>query len=222
MVVGGGAAGIELSLAMRARWGQLSSLGITLLDSNKELMPGESLACRSALKGIMNKYKIDVHHNVFVDEVSSSHVRVTLQEDTHTNDEIPYTHCIWATGAEAHELSWELSEQCGLFIAKDRGWILVNKHLQSISHPFIFAAGDCCEMIHRKTPKAGVYAVRSGPILIQNLMNSIEGRNNLVEYTPQDDFLKLLMCGDGTAIGFRFGVAFVSRVHFIVFKFFYY
>jgi 8-oxo-dGTP pyrophosphatase MutT (NUDIX family) len=30
--------------------------------------------------------------------------------------------------------------------------------------------------------------------------------NNLIVYNPQDDFLKLLMCGDGTALGFRFGI----------------
>ena len=33
---------------------------------------------------------------------------------------------------------------------------------------------------------------------------------DLIEYIPQDDFLKLLMCGDGTALGFRFGIPLVS------------
>jgi len=47
--------------------------------------------------------------------------------------------------------------------------------------------------------------VRSGPILIQNLVARFTGKP-LVEYKPQDDFLKLLMCGDGTAFGFRFGL----------------
>lgn len=208
VVVGGGAAGIELSLAMIARWGKICSLTVTLLDSNNELMPGESLSCRLALKNIMHKYNIEVHHDVTVNEVTSSHVCITSED---VNDEIPYTHCLWATGAESHELSWRLNEQCGLSIARDRGWILVNQYLQSVSHPFVFAAGDCCEMVNRNNPKAGVYAVRSGPILIQNLMQALdEETKNLVPYDPQDDFLKLLMCGDGTALGFRFGVPLVS------------
>eukprot|EP00804_Cyclotella_cryptica_P004811 CCRYP_004899-RB/>CCRYP_004899-RB protein AED:0.18 eAED:0.18 QI:151/0.8/0.83/1/0.8/0.83/6/2248/608 len=234
VVVGGGAAGIELSLAMRARWGNIlkstnngdespikSLLSITLLDSNDELMPGESLACRTALNNLMEKYRIGVRHNLIVSEVTSAHVRVTSRSENNNelrqNEEIPYTHCIWATGAQGmsrgHDLSWKLHEQCGISISKDRrGWILVNQYLQSISHPYIFAAGDCCEMVHRKSPpKAGVYAVRAGPILITNLMRSLtcdDGDDNteLAQYTPQDDFLKLLMCGDGTALGFRFGI----------------
>ena len=117
---------------------------------------------------------------------------------------------------QAHGLSWKLNKQSNLSINKERGWILVNEYLQSTSHPFVFAAGDCSEIVNRKSPpKAGVYAVRSGPILIQNLMTSLsinaaDGAIELVKYVPQDDFLKLMMCGDGTALGFRFGVPLVS------------
>lgn len=267
VVVGGGAAGIELSLAMRARWDNISTipkngdesprkshLSITLLDSNDELMPGESIACRTALNHIMEKYRIEVRHNLIVREVTSARVRVSSRSedgnDSTWNEEIPYTHCIWATGAQgmsrafgpfqnshqktqphsqaisphhphaqpqAHELSRKLHKQCGLAVSKDRGgWIVVNPHLQSISHPYIFAAGDCCEMVRGKSPpKAGVYAVRSGPVLIKNLVRALNGedggnRSELARYTPQDDFLKLLMCGDGTALGFRFGIPLVS------------
>ncbi|KAL7485905.1 hypothetical protein ACHAW6_011502 [Cyclotella cf. meneghiniana] len=267
VVVGGGAAGIELILAMRARWENISTipkngdesprkshLSITLLDSNDELMPGESIACRTALRRILEKYRIQVRHNLIVREVTSARVRVSSRSednnDSTWNEEIPYTHCIWATGAQgtsrafvpsqnshqktqphskaisphhphaqpqAHDLSHTLHEQCGLAVSKDRGgWILVNPHLQSISHPYIFAAGDCCEMVSGKSPpKAGVYAVRSGPVLITNLVRALNGedggsRSELAKYTPQDDFLKLLMCGDGTALGFRFGIPLVS------------
>lgn len=114
MVVGGGAAGIELSLAMRARWKLLHAisddedtvlakpnLSITLLDSNRELMSGESLACRTALKQVMDKYRIEVHHNVVVNEVTSTDIHISsTSNDSLRNDKIPYTHCIWATGAE--------------------------------------------------------------------------------------------------------------------------
>jgi NADH dehydrogenase FAD-containing subunit len=91
----------------------------------------------------------------------------------------------------------------------------VNKCLQSISHPYVYAAGDCSEMIAKSPPKAGVYAVRAGPILVSNIMRSLNkdddvSESDYVQYTPQDDFLKLLMCGDGTALGFRFGIPLVS------------
>lgn len=233
VVVGGGAAGIELSLALRSRWNNLldSKLSIKLIDSNNVLFPSEASACRSALQRVMEKYSIEVLHNLVVDEVTSSHVHVSSNnnnaavvnadsDDTMT-EKIPYTHCIWATGAEAHTLAWDMHEQFGLAISPDRGWIRVNRHLQSVSHPSVFAAGDCCEIVNgdRKSPsKAGVYAVRSGPILIENLtrflgvgshcimMDDAADERDLVAYNPQDDFLKLLMCGDGTALGFRFGI----------------
>lgn len=223
MVVGGGAAGIELGLALRARWNDIldSKLSITLIDSNDVLLPSETSACRSALRYVMKKYNIEVRHNLIVDEVTSSHIHVSSNKNNDGRlEKVPYTHCIWATGAEAHSLSWDLHKDCGLDVSPDRGWIRVNHHLQSISHPFVFAAGDCCEILseNRKSPpKAGVYAVRSGPILIENLTRFLgvnphsktdgaANSNDLITYQPQDDFLKLLMCGDGTALGFRFGV----------------
>ena len=218
VVVGGGAAGIELSLAIRARWNDLldSEPSITLIDSSDVLLSSETDACRSALQIIVEKYNINVRNNLMVDEVTSTHIHVKSTNSNNngkiTHEKIPYDHCIWATGAEAHTLSFDLHKQIGLDITS-RGWIRVNTHMQSLSHPSVFAAGDCCEIIgDKKSPtKAGVYAVRSGPILIENLFrypdtNSNTKKSELVTYNPQDDFLKLIMCGDGTALGFRFGI----------------
>mmetsp|Transcript_23647 Transcript_23647/g.57059 ORF Transcript_23647/g.57059 Transcript_23647/m.57059 type:complete len:452 (+) Transcript_23647:51-1406(+) len=205
VVVGGGAAGIELSLALRARWDNIlgSKLSITLIDSNNKLFPSESRACRSALKNVMKKYDVDVLHNLIVEEVTSSHVHVKSIAksvgSSNPKDRLPYTHCIWATGAEAHDLSWALHKQCGLSVTPDRGWIRVNQNMQSLSHPSVFAAGDCCEIVNenmKSPPKAGVYAVRSGPILIENLTRFLAGnaksktdgeasKNDLIIYHPQ-------------------------------------
>jgi len=218
VVVGGGAAGIELSLAIRARWNDLldSEPSITLIDNSDALLSSETDACRSALQIIMKKYNINVRNNLTVDEVTSTHIHVKStnsdNDGKRTHEKIPYSHCIWATGAEAHTLSFDLNKEIGLDIT-NRGWIRVNTHMQSLSHPSVFAAGDCCEIIgDKKSPtKAGVYAVRSGPILIENLIRYLDTNSNtkkseLVTYDPQDDFLKLIMCGDGTALGFRFGI----------------
>lgn len=118
VVVGGGAAGIELSLAMRARLGNLlktfadsdgsptHQLSITLLDSNAALMQEESLACRTALAKIMNKYNIEVKQNVFVQRVDSTHVYLT--SGGAAIGKIPYTHCIWATGAQGELIFLQL------------------------------------------------------------------------------------------------------------------
>lgn len=80
---------------------ELGNLSITLLDSNDQLMPGESPACRMTLKNIMDKYRIEVQNNAVVTEVTSTDVLVACYNDgKKENKPISYTCCIWATGAE--------------------------------------------------------------------------------------------------------------------------
>ena len=231
VVIGGGAAGIELSMSVMGRFksilkehGSISThndnVRVTLLDSNNKLLPSETDANRNALVKLMEERGIDIRHHCIVDRIDENHVVLKSDEN------IPFTHCLWATGASAHDLAYWLGQQRNLAISS-RGWIQVNQYMQSISHPNVFAAGDCSTIVSQSDddsflppPKAGVYAVRAGPILIQNLIAYLdqnynqqqdqEGRSQeesdkLVEYHPQDDFLKLLVCGDGTALGFRFG-----------------
>jgi selenide,water dikinase len=123
---------------------------------------------------------------------------------------LPQDITIWATGAAAHECTRGFAD--GGLATTPEGWVAVNSHMQSTSCAHIFAAGDCCHIATTETspPKAGVYAVRTGPILIHNLLAQLRGEE-LIEYTPQDDFLRLYNCADGTAIGLRFGIAFQGR-----------
>lgn len=90
--------------------------------------------------------------------------------------------------------------------------------MQSTSHPNVFAGGDCVEFAKTKEgqsfpPKAGVYAVREGPFIAENVDEYIraneEGREpQLKQYVPQTGFLSLLMTGDSEAIGQRWGISF--------------
>lgn len=218
VVIGGGAAGVELSMSLNGRFkSQFPYSRITLLDTGTELLPGESVRGRDALKQIMNEQGIQVVHRCQVDELSDERIFAMINGESTT---IPYTHCIWATGAGAHPLARRLQTK-GLDVTV-HGWIKVNEYLQSLSHPFLFAAGDCSHIENLKNgspPKAGVYAVRAGPVLIENLTRYLQqeqqktdpGNLKLKEYVPQSDFLKLLVCGDGRALGLRFGHAFHGK-----------
>lgn len=103
VIVGGGAAGIELAFCMKARWSKLCpNLSVSIVNSgSSELLASESLSCRISLQKLLKKYNITVLHSPYrVSRVTKSY----LHFDSGTSKEPPlhYTYCIWATGAAAH------------------------------------------------------------------------------------------------------------------------
>lgn len=100
-----------------------------------------------------------------------------------------------------------------------KGFIRVRETLQTLAYPYVFACGDCASFDsfdNNFPPKAGVYAVRMGPLLCKNLEKLLnhpgpaEGDQDLESYLPQSDFLSLLNLCDGRAIGAKFGVGFLG------------
>jgi len=185
----------------------VNDLQVTILNSGNELLPYESDACRRALLDVLKELDVRVKFGCRVRSIDDQNVQL---ED---GRRIAYTHCIWAAGASAHSLSKQM-EKAGIAVSGD-GWVEVGPTLQSISHDNIFAAGDCATILGLKDPgsdqdrasppKAGVYAVRSGPTLIENIARYLNKQESL-PFDPQDDFLKLIACGNGIALGFRFGI----------------
>ncbi len=88
-------------------------------------------------------------------------------------------------------------------LATDKaGFLTVHPTLQSTNDPHIFAVGDCAAVVGYPREKAGVFAVRQGPPLTRNLRRIIRGEAPL-PFKPQRHFLTLLSCGDHTAIAAR-------------------
>ncbi|MGH3994274.1 MAG: hypothetical protein ACRDSN_17665, partial [Pseudonocardiaceae bacterium] len=94
-----------------------------------------------------------------------------------------------------------------------RGFLLVDETLRSVSHPSVFAAGDAASLRkHPDTPKSGVYAVRQGPFLRDNLATALGGNaKGYRRYRPQTRSLVLLNTGDGRAILSYGAAALTSR-----------
>jgi pyridine nucleotide-disulfide oxidoreductase family protein len=189
--VGGGAAGFESLLAVLARLQALQpqrELAGSLVSRGSELLPGLSAPARRAAQRKLQQAKVSLH----------------LQSDWAGSEQRSTSDLVlWATGAEAHD--WQRDPQRrGSLAVNAQGFVGVNAQLQSSSHPTIFAVGDCAhwDTGEQPLPKAGVYAVRMGPVLLKNLRSALQG-TPLARYEPQRQFLVLLATADHRAIASR-------------------
>ena len=111
--------------------------------------------------------------------------------------ELGFDELIWVTQAGA--AAWLASS--GLAVDAG-GFIRINAALQSISDPRVFAAGDVASSVQHPRPKAGVFAVRQGPPLTDNLRRAVAGQEP-VPFVPQTKFLSLISTGDRYAVASR-------------------
>jgi selenide,water dikinase len=82
------------------------------------------------------------------------------------------------------------------------GFLAVRPTLQVIGEDDVFAVGDCANVLDHPREKAGVFAVRQGPPLTRNLR--LRARGMAAEpFEPQRHFLTLLSSGGKSAIAAR-------------------
>ncbi len=199
VVVGGGAGGVELAFTLWQRAGGESDSGIevSLVHAWPEVLAGYPRSLAARVHRNADSRRIRILPNRRVTEAKQYAV---VFEDGET---MPYDALVWVAGAVSHPLL-RLS---GL-PTEPRGFVRTRSTLQVEGYDDLFAVGDCATLTDfPATPKAGVYAVRQGPYLIENLLAAIE-RRPLRSYRPQSDFLTLLNVGDGTALGAKWGMSF--------------
>ena len=198
-VVGGGAGGVELALAMQYRLRrELQAAGrdpdalhMHLLTAGSVILPTHNGAVRRAFERVLQQRGVTLHRDAEVVRVAANTLE-TRRGETLQADEI-----VWVT--QAGGAAWLADTGLAL---DEAGFIRVRDTLQTESDPLIFAAGDCASMIERPLEKAGVFAVRMGPPLTENIRRVLLGQP-LKPYRPQRRWLALISTGDRHAIASR-------------------
>lgn len=191
--VGGGAAGCESLLAVVQRFRRTRPERIVrgeLITSGKEILPAMAGRARAAALRALGRAGISVSPD--------SGWSPRVDED---NDIV-----LWATGAQAHD--WQRdAERRGTLSVDSSGFVRIDERLISLSHPTVFAVGDCASWDAHALPKSGVHAVRMGPVLAVNIRVALGGTGAFVRYKPPANVLALLATGDGRAIASRGNLA---------------
>ncbi|MHC4875941.1 MAG: selenide, water dikinase SelD [Planctomycetota bacterium] len=187
-VVGGGAAGVEVCFCLEAllrRDGVVAN--VTLVDSGESILDGY-------LPGTIRRVTAELNRRGVTQQLSSR-VKHVDEQLLHLDDGrlIPVDLVIWVTGASPPPLIQKTNLPKG-----DDGFLAVDMTLQSTSGCPVFAVGDSASLVESPVAKSGVYAVREGPILWDNLRRTVENQS-LRRYAPQAGFLSLLADGDGGA-----------------------
>lgn len=198
-VVGTGAGGVEILLAMQYGLHKLLAaagrtgdhLTWSLLGSAGRILPGYNARTRRLFEQVLHRRGVRILLGQTVGEAAPGHLLRAGGQQV-SADEV-----LWVLGAGA--APW--LTRTGLALDPN-GFLTVDATLESLSHPGIFAAGDVASVAGHPRPKSGVFAVRQGPPLTENLRRSLQQRP-LRPFHPQHQWLSLITTGNRYAIASR-------------------
>jgi pyridine nucleotide-disulfide oxidoreductase family protein len=187
VVVGGGAAGVELALAARYAFTRSGIDGnVDLVVSESGLLAGHAAGVQRRIARFMAKAGVAVHPL----QGTGSAAGVLLSDGRL----LPADCVLAATGARAPR--W--LERSGLKLDAN-GYVAVDGSYRSSSHRSVFAAGDVSARQDIAVARSGVHAVHAGPVLAGNLVAALEG-GSMRTYVPRRQSLYLLACGPRYAV----------------------
>ena len=233
-VVGGGAGGVEILLAMQRaatarradcaaalddRGGSPAAFGsaaaaecaaargglpqFQLLTDTPHILAGHPANVRTIFERVLDRRGVVVHRDARVDAVSAGAL-----------------HCADGRSIDADLVIWTISAAAAPWIAAsgfdtdEQGFLRVDGSLRSTSHPAVFGGGDAVAVHGMKLPKAGVFAVRQGPVLAANLRAALLGEP-LQPFVSSAGALNLISTGGRRAVmawgGFALEGAWVWR-----------
>jgi len=187
VVVGGGAAGVELALAVHT--------GLL------KVRPDVRVTLICGPDGPLDQLGASAH-SIAARFLRHAGIEIVYQRAVGTAEGVRMpdgrsiaAHCVLAaTGAKAP--AWLGHSRLGLDVD---GFVAVDDCHRSRTHPNVFAAGDVCSRDSGAIQKSGVQSVRLGPVLAHNLLAAAQG-TPLRAYKPRRRSLYLLSGANGSAI----------------------
>lgn len=184
VVIGGGAAGVEMALSLHAKRKAEGKTPVTLVTQST-LLAEEDEKIQAKIQQIAREKGLTVHQNEKVSNVTSSSIV------TSNGNQIKYDQLLWLTGPKAPGIF-----QTSKLPVDDEGYLLVEDTLQVKEYPAIFAAGDCASLrAYPDLPKSGVIAVRQSEVLWNNIKGYIKGEDG-IRFQPKGKYLSILSTGN--------------------------
>lgn len=193
-VVGGGAGGTEMALAINTALNRRGLAAEVSLLCGSQLLHGYPAKLRRTMLGHLSRAAITVKENHRVSRVEDGLLHA---DSLHSVSEQPFDVLFWCTGAVG--ASW--LQDSGLALT-EHNFIRVDSCLRALNHQHVFASGDCAKIEQQLLPRAGVYAVRQAASLVKNLRRAIEDKP-LQPWRAQKNILSLLAAGNRDAAGSR-------------------
>lgn len=191
-ILGGGATGCEVAanlhaLARRAQAG----IELTLITMAPRLLPAWPAGAARGLARVFRRRGIEL---VFERRIGGARDHVLIADN---DREFPYDFAVAATGLRPPALLREVG-----LPTSTTGGLRVDARLRALDDHSVFGAGDCIHFNGRALPRLGVFGVRQAPVLLANLLATLDGRRSR-EYQPQSRYLSILNLGDGTGLALR-------------------
>lgn len=206
-VVGGGAGGVELLLSLERRLRRdckeagfdPEALAFSLCTADETILSAFPQKLRRRVTTLLKRRGVAIISGTQIMRADEAHLHFE------SGDQLECDEVFWATSAAA--APW--LARTGLEL-DGAGFIKVNETLKSETRRDVFAAGDVAAFGPRDLPKSGVFAVRQGEVLAENIRRALQNRP-LKAYKPQRHVLSLMSTGERYAIGTRNGIVFEGR-----------
>ncbi|MFC7322077.1 FAD-dependent oxidoreductase [Halobacillus campisalis] len=184
LIVGGGAAGCELAVSIQTFKNKHEIAGNVRLVTSSNVLADSPRKTSKKLKSILEETGVQIWENEKVKDMYDECIV------TEMNNRIRHTGVLWLGGPLADPI-FTLSN----IDVDTRGFAYVKATLQFEKYSFIFGAGDCVTLrTYPHLDKSGVYAVRQGPVLFENLKAYLDDEP-LKKFEPQKKAMYILSAG---------------------------